>query len=329
MSRSKYAQYLVGLTLLVGLGAWFWGQFGADKTTLTEHSVAQLAQAKNSLGSVRADVSGAAKEPQTELPRVANNERRVPSALYDKFKNAKDLGAAYAELTVLAKTDPEAQYLQGKILEVCTTFQGPTLQRLEERIEKGPSSPERKAAAAALALNCKGVPAQASKVSSSELIREAASRGDAKSKAYLFRFEDIGVGEKSISDTNTVRELALSQDPVVLNNLDGYFQVRNNKLLWTIPGVEGTVSGAEMANAFKLVACDLGYDCSITSMDAQIACAYRGYCDGDRVAQIQNNLVSPTGFNRLQEIRKAILLGFSTGRWPDGFWSGTNGLPRK
>ncbi len=318
----------VALTCLAGLVTWFWWQRAADIAAPSENFRQKVAHANSSARTTEAKVTDPGKSspavPLSVTTNVSSNQRRI-SPLYEKFRNAKDLGVAYAEFAALAKTDPEAQYFQAKILELCTVFQGPILERLEERIEKSSSPPERKAAAEALKSNCKDVPARTAKVSSGALIQEAAVRGDAKSRAHIFRFEDIGVGEKSISDTQSVRELALSQDPVVLNNLDGYFQVRNKKLLWNIPGVEGTVSGAEMSTAFKLVACDLGYDCSVTSIDAQIACAYRGYCDGDRVAQIQNNLVSPTGFGRVQEIRKAILLSFSTGRWPDGFWSGSDG----
>ena len=263
------------------------------------------------------------------LPPVAANVAAVQTksqppvdSLYSTYRVAANFSANFAAFTVLAARDPEAQYFRARILETCTAFSGPILERLQERVSKNAPVPGRLAAIALLKSGCKGVPAQSAKESSSALIREAAQRGDQKSQAYLFRFEPIGVGEKSVADTALVRNLALTRDPVVINNLDAYFEVRHNKLTWSIPGIDGPVSGAEMANAFRLTACTLGYDCSAASIDAQIACAYRGYCDGDRVAQIKNNLATPTGFARAEQIRAVILAGFSSGAWPDGFWSG-------
>lgn len=249
-------------------------------------------------------------------------------ALYTKFVASKDLGEAYAAFTALADSNPEALYFRARILETCLAFAGPILERLEKRASESVPSPARAASLAAFKAGCKDVPVQTMKESSSSLIRDAAQQGDPKSQAYLLRFESIGIGDKSMADTNLVRSLALSRDPVVLNNLDGYFEVRNNMLTWNIPGVEGPVSGTEMANAFRLTACALGYDCSATSIDAQIACAYRGYCDGDRTAQIRNNLFSPARFARVERIRDVILAGFTTGTWPDGFWSGIGSIRR-
>jgi hypothetical protein len=256
---------------------------------------------------------------------VAENKVDV---LYAKFVAFKDLNEAYAAFTALADSNPEALYFRANIIQTCLSLSGPIIERLEKRASQSAPSPTRIASFAAFKAGCKNVPVETLKESPTNLIREAARQGDPKAQAYLFRFEEIGIGDKSIADTSLVRSLALSRDPVVLNNLDAYFDLRNNKLTWDIPGLEGPVSGAEMANAFRLTACALGYDCSASSIDAQIACAYRGYCDGDRVAQIRNNLLSPAGFERVERIRDVILVGFSTGKWPDGFWSGIGRIVR-
>jgi len=222
--------------------------------------------------------------------------------LYRKYASATNLGEAYAFFTALAEKNPEAQYFRGKILETCSVFAaGPILERLEDRINKSQPSPERISTLTALKASCKDVPVQSVKEGSSGVIRQAAERGDEKAQAFLFRFEPVGLGEKSLADTGQVRSLALSLDPVTINNLDGYFEVRNNLLVWKIPGIEEPVSGLEVANAIRLSACAMGYDCSANSVDAQVTCAYRGFCDGDRISQIKNNLTSPAGFARSEQ----------------------------
>ncbi len=261
-------------------------------------------------------------------PPVAQSARA--SRLSDKYNSALDLGTLYAELDILARLDPEAAYFMGKILETCTMFVGPFLERLEERVARGSANLDQKAAVGNMKARCQAVPVQTVKIGSTSLIREAALQGDAKAQAYLYRFEPINIGEKSAADTMAVRGLALSRDPLVLENLDGYFYVRNQRLVWTIPGMSDNVSGEEVARAFLLVACDLGADCSSLSIEAQIMCANRGWCDsGGRSAQLQNNLSSPSSFARTMEVRRVIHEGFATGRWPPGFWSGVPGVVKK
>jgi len=283
------------------------------------------AQVNASLPKRAVSPAPAIQNPPSPTGNVAAAQTMTAPAadsLYSTYRVVANFGANFAAFTSRAASDAEAQYFRAKILETCTAFSGPILERLEERAGKAAPVPGRMEAIALLKNSCRDVRAQSAKESSSALIREAAQRGDRKSQAYLFRFEPIGIGEKSAADTALVRTLALTRDPVVINNLDGYFEVRNNKLTWSIPGIDGPVSGAEMANAFRLTACALGYDCSAASIDAQIACAYRGYCDGDWVAQIKNNIATPAGFARAEQIRAVILAGFSSGVWPAGFWSG-------
>lgn len=246
--------------------------------------------------------------------------------LYQRFKNATNFGVFYRELEELGKSTPEARYYQGTILQICTAFYGPVVQRLEEKISSAAPNVTRRSTVELLKNRCDGVPVEASTVSGADLLKEAAAKGDAKAQAALYKYIGIGVGEKSLLDTQTVRDLALRRDPEVVNNLDGYFRVRNNLLVWNIPGIEGPVSGNEMAFAFNFAACEMGYDCSSSSLDVQLACALRGWCNfNDRIEQFRSNYLSPASFERTQVIKKVLMNGFATGVWPPGFWSGSNG----
>ena len=258
---------------------------------------------------------------------ILGEERR---SVYQRYNNAKNLGALYLELEKVATTNSEALYFMAEITSLCQTVHGAMLENAKARLRSAETPPQRVTALTELIVRCTNVPVKALENDAYPLWNRAAEMGDVRARARRLNTPGIKLDAAAIAQLQEVRELVLSKDPVALQNLGGYFMSRDGKVQWEIPGASGSVSGVDMALAMELAACDYGLDCSDTALEAIAYCGLRGWCDaGGREERIRRNQTSPAQFVNLQAIRDAVARGFATNSWPTGFWSGIGILKGK
>ena len=70
------------------------------------------------------------------------------------------------------------------------------------------------------------------------------------------------------------------------------------------------------AQAFSLVACDLGPDCITLSPELKLACAHGGYCDAQTFEELyQNFLASPWAYSTAMRYRSIIYNAIDSHDW--------------
>lgn len=315
--QPKHFVYAVVIFGLASFGLWF-------KAQRNDEGVARSPSA--AIMSSTTPVQSTHPTSSSATPTWEPSASPTPSPLYRRFTKATNLGAAYIEFAAMAQGNPEAEFFQATVFLACSNYVGLVLASTEKNLDKDKLDSKRLVALNKLKTSCSDLPTEAFKTSWVDLLRDAATRGDAKAKATLLLTDNPKNQSEYLVAMRDAQTLANTKDPVVLDGLAGYFDSRDSLLQWRIPGVEGTVSGAEMGMAFRLAACDYGLDCSANTPEALAACARAGRCDYvDRQSDIQNQLMTPNAFNRAQAVRSVIAQGLATRNWPDGFWSGSNG----
>lgn len=242
-----------------------------------------------------------------------------------------DLARAYLEFAALGEQNAEARFFQAEIKKRCFSFSqlygGTTLGAInKERSEV--IAQKRRAAYEKLAQSCRGVPYDDG-LYGPDLLRDAAKRGDQKAATSFQVWKSPTNPDEYLNAADSARAAARTGDPYVLENLAHHFDSLPDSLIWRIPGIDKVVAGKDIATAFELAACDSGADCAGTSFEASAVCARTGSCDlYDRTTRYQRNIATGEQFDQLQIIRNIINEGLRTGQWPDGFWTGSNGVPR-
>lgn len=337
MSKSKWIATIAFLfAATFGVSVWYFAQLPAPANSNIGGTFR-----KPILNTVNSNTT-VAHEKLTESPSIAGSSALPKSTRQEsvakpptspwrsRFNGKEPFAVLYAELSASADNDPQAKYYLAQILQTC--MNALSISRNANRFigDASPAKARRYETLGEMTERCAGVDVENTRVAPMDLMRDAAAKGDLPSQAFAMRFQGIGIGEANLQNTQKARGLAGSNDPTVLDNLDGYFLARNKILVWSIPGVEGPVSGLEMALASNIAACELGIDCSSSSVAAKLTCISKGWCDdGGRVAQIRNNLAAPNQFARLETIKDVFLMGLATGSWPPGFWSGSDGSSPK
>lgn len=308
------------IAIVFVLGVW---HFQSSKTGEPTKS-----EVTRSLSSPESKSTSLASNAQTQ-PSTSATQQVVPPEplnLQKRFASATDLGTAYREFASLSASNPEAIYYQAITSLICVNFSGEMLKAVESMAKQEGSEVVAKKRADSLRrlkTACQNMPPEALDFSFRKAIKDAASKGDLKGRAVLLG-ADMPKSEGEYRTAALAAEaLAYSRDPIVFENLGNYFEARDGLAQWQLQGIDTTVTGKEMSAAFRMLACDFGFDCSANSFDNLAACARLGRCDlRDRVSDYQSNQFTPEGFNKVQRIKDLVGQGLASRSWPADFWGG-------
>ena len=301
-------------------GAW---QFQSGKTP--EQTTGQTTRVLSTTGSTPT-VSASNTQRQLSAPYNQQATPPEPLNLQKRFASATDLGAAYREFASLSSNNTEAIYYQAITSLICVNYSGEMLKAVDSLVKQEVSevlARKRADSLRRLKTACQNMPQDALDFSFRKAIKDAASKGDLKGRAVLIG-ADMPLSESEYRTAAlTAEALAYSRDPIVFDNLGSYFEARDGLAEWQMQGIDSTMSGKEMGAAFRLLACDFGFDCGPTSFDNLAACARLGRCDfRDRVSEYQNNRFTPEAFNKVQRVKDFVGQGLASRTWPADFWSG-------
>jgi hypothetical protein len=317
----KYRKHLIIFVVLVCAGVWLFVDKQQSNAKIQTTAASKNVEPVNEGSSAKIASSTIEAGKGTSVVN-ADVRSRSRSLFYEKYKNSTSFSEMYGYLEAHVSNLPEARYFQSVILRACFSFTGDRLVRLERKLQGETATAKRFDALNQLAERCRGLSEALFEIPPITLVRQAAAEGDPKAKSELFLWDNPTNKSEYLAAEIDVKILAESRDPIIIENIANYFQNRNDFLYWNIPGVEGTISGNDMAHAFRLAACDNGLDCSSTSPDGLTACVKRNICNIDnKTSEAQNFALSPAEFARAQHIREIINSGLSSGTWPKEFWT--------
>lgn len=268
-----------------------------------------------------------AEQPSAK-PLVPAHARNVSarSPLLHEYLRQQNLGVLLKRLQAL-KGNREAQYLAHEIARRCIYALPIVLETYRGIASRDPDPKnfeKRLVALDRLANDCNAVTSEeANTILASTywegVISELVEAGDLRARSYVLHSPTIAdVHRYSLLMTEVPTMLA-AQDPLVTENIARYYLEKHQNRSFSIDGVNGQVSGADIAAALSLLSCEQGIECGPNSYLVTGQCAYVGRCDFPHwSAYLYTQLSRAENIDRLPEISSVIRRAIATGNWPKG-----------
>ncbi len=262
-----------------------------------------------------------------DAPSRANVEKNPASekllapemAVALEFQRARDLKAFYEKYR--NNPSPGFKFWVANALEICVRFaknpQGKTYESADNFYQwsaEGKELADRTEAFKILQSRCNGLETRPVKETLRELgaLKEAAvQQGDVKARASLGVLIDDKYSDADIA--KTVGGVLKAQDPYAIAEMASLLQ--RPGLDYMLLGLGNQPISYEVVDAAaRMVACDLGADCTRDSVSWVSACIDQNRCAAPNVSkQILDNLDSDADRNEVQRVRQLILKAVQTG----------------
>jgi hypothetical protein len=316
LAKKRKAIWL-GLLLAATITIAIWAQRPApapsDQPSHAKHSASGPSSlAPRGRNDITAPVAAVAK-PMPNTAAVTDAYRREA----DESTNRR---ATFERLAAIA--DPSAALAAVHLAEMCALYADETFAATLRRIDATKAPPSTKATQRATAererTKCVGF-TNDMLAKHSALNKFVYDKGDPRGLRY-----DMPIKASPVPDRIAMAQAAIAMnDPVALEEVGKFFvgrsDVTRNALYDLGNGI--AVSTGTIRDAFFLIACGYGIDCSAQSPYIAARCVTAGQCDAvsfeDYLFRYQ---YTPAEADRVNAARQAIQEGMRTGHWPPGFW---------
>jgi hypothetical protein len=257
-----------------------------------------------------ADVAPESRAPAAAGPAPAPAQAPAARTTPDPIGSAPDLKRVFDEYA--ARADPAAQSVAARAFGACVPAFLPTPGEAaspEPLIRALPAENRaaREAAYRQLFARCAGIASEPRATLEATLrsLKGPAAAQEPGARAV----EDLRAGRFDRVDALVGQGLTAS-DPAAVAGMSGVASALAQSLGG---GAEVTRRAREVDAALPLVACDLGLDCSATSLPSLQLCAAEGACEGDYIARTATRF-SGVDVARAQAERSRLLALVQSGR---------------
>lgn len=275
-----------------------------------------------------------AEQPSAK-PLVPAHAKNVSarSPLLHEYLRQQNLGVLLKRLQAL-KSNREAQYLAHEIARRCL-YTLPIMLETYRGIARRDTDPKnaekRLIALDRLAGDCNAVSSEDVNTILANsywegAVSEMVEGGDIRARSHVLHSPTIADVHRYSLLLGEVPTMLAAEDPLVTENIARYYLEKHQTRIFSIDGVNGQVSGTDIAAALSLLSCEQGIECGPNSFLVTGQCAFSGRCDlAHWSTYLTTQLSKPENIQRVPEISAAIRRAIETGNWPKGMLM--KGLP--